>query len=129
VAEEKDLNEYERGRAMKKITQLRGKLLLTAGYFAVLLILRRLDVQCIFLSWFHIPCPGCGMSRAFAAALRFDFLEAFAYHPMFWSMPILYLYYLIDGGVFRSKKINRAILVSIAVGFAVQWVMKIVNYC
>ena len=114
---------------MKKITQLRGKLLLTAGYFGALLILHWLDAQCIFLSWFHIPCPGCGMSRAFAAALRFDFREAFAYHPMFWSMPILYLYYLIDGGVFRSKKVNTAILVFIAVGFVVQWVIKIVNFC
>ncbi|MDR0850900.1 MAG: DUF2752 domain-containing protein [Clostridiales Family XIII bacterium] len=30
-----------------------------------------------------IPCPGCGMTRAFLAAARFDFAEAFLYHPLF----------------------------------------------
>jgi hypothetical protein len=30
-----------------------------------------------------IPCPGCGMTHAFLAAFRFDFTEAFRWHPLF----------------------------------------------
>jgi hypothetical protein len=30
-----------------------------------------------------IPCPGCGMTHAFLAAFRFDFADAFRWHPLF----------------------------------------------
>ena len=30
-----------------------------------------------------IPCPGCGMTRAFASLLHLDFARAFHYHPLF----------------------------------------------
>jgi len=30
-----------------------------------------------------IPCPGCGMSRAYKSLLRFDIVSAFEYHPLF----------------------------------------------
>ena len=35
-----------------------------------------------------IACPGCGMTRAWIAVLRFDFSTAFAYHPLFFIGPI-----------------------------------------
>lgn len=36
-----------------------------------------------------IPCPGCGLSRAFLALLHLDLAGAFSFHPMFWAVPIL----------------------------------------
>lgn len=30
----------------------------------------------------HIPCPGCGMTRATLAALRGDFAASFRFHPL-----------------------------------------------
>ena len=68
------------------------------------------------------------MTRACLAALRLDFMTAFSFHPMFWSMPLLYLYFLTDNGVFRKKWINRLVLSVIAFGFLVTWVEKIILF-
>ena len=35
-----------------------------------------------------ISCVGCGMSRAWMAFLHLDIAKAFAYHPLFWLVPI-----------------------------------------
>ena len=35
-----------------------------------------------------ISCAGCGMSRAWMAFLQLDIAKAFAYHPLFWLVPI-----------------------------------------
>ncbi len=34
-----------------------------------------------------ISCAGCGMTRAWAAALRLDFAAAASFHPLWWSIP------------------------------------------
>ena len=33
------------------------------------------------------PCPGCGMTRAWIAALHLDFAQAMRMHPLFWLFP------------------------------------------
>ena len=40
-----------------------------------------------------ISCAGCGMSRAWMAFLHLDIAKAFAYHPLFWLVPIACLLY------------------------------------
>ncbi len=42
---------------------------------------------------FGVPCPGCGMTRAFQCALRLDFAGAFYYHPLFFIVPPAVLYF------------------------------------
>ena len=111
-----------------KISYLKEKLILTAAYFAAVALLAYLGVSCLSLTFLHIPCPGCGMTRAWLAALRLDFGAAFAYHPMFWSMPILYAYFLLDHGILASKRLNKLVLWSICIGFIIQWIAKIVEY-
>ena len=34
-----------------------------------------------------VSCAGCGMTRAWLAALAGDWAEAFFYHPLFWMVP------------------------------------------
>lgn len=104
------------------------KLLMTAGYLGLLCIFYYFKIQCFFLTLFHIPCPGCGMSRALLAALRLDFRSAFDYHLMFWSVPLLYLYFLLDGRVFGSKFINRAVFIFILSGFVINWIFSLINH-
>ncbi len=67
------------------------------------------------------------MTRAVIAAVKFDLSGAFAYHPMFWSMPVLYLYFLFDRGLFKKKIYNVILLGSIALGFLVNWVSNIIS--
>ena len=53
---------------------------------------------------FGIPCPSCGMTRAFLSAAKLDFKAAFYYHPLFGIIGIELVYL-----IFRKlilKKIN-----------------------
>lgn len=36
---------------------------------------------CMFVKYFHIECPGCGMQRAFIALLRGDLLHSIQLFP------------------------------------------------
>ena len=65
------------------------------------------------------------MLSACLAALRLDFREAFCFHPMFWSVPILALYVIFEGKLFKKKYVNILVITLIAIGFAVQYVLKL----
>ena len=40
------------------------------------------------MSTVGLPCPGCGMTRAFFCLLHLDIKSAFYYHPLFWFVPV-----------------------------------------
>ena len=50
-----------------------------------------------------ISCAGCGMSRAWMAFLQLDIAKAFAYHPLFWLVPIAVIVLLCK---FTIKKVR-----------------------
>ena len=52
-----------------------------------------------------ISCAGCGMSRAWLAFLQLDMAKAFAYHPLFWLVPITVIVLLC-----KSKIYTKALL-------------------
>ena len=110
---------------MKRIKELKNVLLLTAIYVILLIIFQLLGLNCIFKHFLHIPCPGCGMSRAIYSALRLDFTAAFSYHPMFWSIPVLYLYLLFGGKLFNKKWIDLPVLIIIGIGFLINWIVNL----
>lgn len=105
-----------------KITNLKGKLVAIATVLAVAIILWFFKVPCIFKALFKMECIGCGMTRAVISALKFDFAAAFSYHKMFWSLPVLVIYFLADGKVFKNKIINITVLLLIGIGFLLNWV-------
>ena len=109
----------------RKIKDKKQKILFTLAYIASLLIFRLFHITCFFNSLFGIPCPGCGMTRAVTSAIRFDFISAFQYHAMFWSIPVLYLYFLYDGHLFKNKILNKTVFIIIATGFLINWAVKI----
>lgn len=37
---------------------------------------------CLVKDFLHLPCPGCGMTRALACVFHGRFLDAFHYNPM-----------------------------------------------
>lgn len=107
-----------------KISYWKEKLIFTAAYLGLVVGLWWLGVPCLFQAVLKIPCPGCGMTRALLAVLRLDLAAAFAFHPMVWSLPILYAYFLLDRGIFRNKFWDSAVLIGIAAGFLVQWIAR-----
>ena len=110
---------------MPKIKQPVLKVIVTALYLAAVTVLYLSPISCIFIELFGIRCIGCGMTRALLCALRFDFASAFNYHAMFWSVPVLFLYFLFDGNLFKNKAVNRAVFIVIAVGFIINWIVKL----
>lgn len=55
-----------------------------------------------------ISCPGCGMTRSVIALLRFDFKNAFMYHPLFLLVFIFCIIYLLKRYI--NKKVYTTIM-------------------
>ncbi len=110
---------------MKKISYLKIKIFATISYIVLLFVAAKLGFSCIFRICFGIECPGCGMTRAFRALTEFDIVSAFKYHPMFWSIPIVYIYILFDHPVI-TKKIDHWVLVIVLIGFIINWLFRII---
>ena len=72
---------------MKKICY--GVLFLGEGVFGYLLLCSKISFPCLFQLIFKIPCPGCGMTRAFRALMQFHLGEACSYH--IFSIPFFLL--------------------------------------
>jgi len=100
-------------------------LLIGAGLFGF----RLLGITCLWLEALRFPCPGCGFTRALGYALRGQFSAAWAYHPMFWSAPLLVLQFFADGRLFRREVLNRICLWVLLVGFGSVWVLRLALNC
>lgn len=109
-----------------KISNPKQKVLQLAGFAAIIVVFWILRIPCVWQALLGIPCAGCGMTRATFCALKLDFAEAFGYHRMFWSTPILLGYFLYDGKLFPNRLLNYGILILIGVGFLVNWVLNLV---
>lgn len=97
--------------------------------FVAWLALYLLDIGCVFRLMTGIPCPGCGMTRAWLAALRLDFAAAFAYHPLFWVVPIAFVLVFVREEVTSSKLkrgIDIAVIVLCVLVVAV-WIVRLIN--
>lgn len=72
-----------------------------------------------------IPCPGCGMSRAWLAVLRLDVPEAFRCHPMFWAVPVFFWLFWKDFRPFRRRWRNAAAVILLTAGLVVCWLIRL----
>lgn len=112
---------------MKKIKNLKGKLIFTIFYLIIILLAFKLNISCIYKRFLNIPCPGCGMTRAFLSLIKLDLYAAFQYNSMIFLMPILYLYFLFDGSLLKNKRINMIIFIVIMLGLLINWLWKILK--
>ena len=115
---------YDRGKGMK-IKNLGGKLTVTAAIIAAVILYGLLDITCPIKELTGIPCPGCGMTRAYLSLLQGDISAAFAFHPLFPTVPVAYLMLWTDGRLVGHKWVDRGILIAIAVGFVAIWIGRI----
>ena len=106
---------------MNKPTIDKGKILFIFSFVAIVAIMYVVKFGCVYQRLFGVTCLGCGMTRAVISAIKLDFVSAYSYHKMFWSLPICALYFFCDGKPFKSKFINIAIIVIIGVGFLINW--------
>ena len=68
-----------------------------------------LHIPCPFRYATGIPCPGCGMTRAYLLVFEGDFAGAFAMHPLWPLIPIaLVLLAVFHGGATIPPCLSRA---------------------
>lgn len=72
-------------------------------------------VICPFRALTGLPCPGCGMTRAFLALGRLDIAEAFSQNPLSLPLAALLLLYLAGRvpGFLRSARLQGAALAGV----------------
>ena len=83
------------------------------------------SLPCPFVKFLHIPCLGCGMSRAWLSVLRLDFAAAFDYHLMFWSVPPMVVCFWLNWEPFTKKWANTLLYALVLSGFAVNWLVHL----
>ncbi|MBQ9838748.1 MAG: DUF2752 domain-containing protein [Oscillospiraceae bacterium] len=110
-----------------QIKNPKDKLLTLAILAGALVLYVLLKIPCPTWYFLHIPCPCCGMTRAWLRLLQLDFSGAFRMHGMFWSVPYLLLHYLFDGKLLPGKYTDKILLAMIGLGFAVNWILRLIN--
>ena len=104
------------------------KLGILAAFALLLFVWWRKDWGCLLQRNTGIPCPGCGLTRAWLAAVKLDFAAALSWHPMFWSVPALVWFLFYDLEPLGSRRWNRWILGLILAGWALAYGWKLVTY-
>jgi len=71
-------------------------------------------IGCPFRFFFGVPCPGCGMTRAWTALFKGDIAGAFRWHPLFLVIPAFVLLLTVKKGrVFQNKRLNTAFSITL----------------
>ena len=103
---------------------MKKKLLLGIGIVLVLGIRIVIGRTCILRNIVGLPCPTCGMTRAYYALLGGDLHTAFSYHPLFWSVPVIGLLVLFIKRL-RENKLFWTIVIGI---FIVVYIVRMFLY-
>lgn len=84
-----------------------------------------LPSPCYLWEMFHIPCPLCGMTRAFVCCAHGNFAEAMIWHPLgplTFFLTAIFLVMTLVGFAFRPRKWQIATLASVFVAF---WILRL----
>ena len=121
IIEEKMLNRLK----ISKTEQIFFKGAVTAAVLLAGIFALFYGIPCPFAKM-GIPCFGCGMTHAFRAALSLDFSAAFRANGMFWSVPLLWAYWVADFRLFSKKAVNDGFFAAIIVGYIVDYCLRII---
>lgn len=72
-----------------------------------------------------ISCAGCGMTRAWIAIIRGNIEDAFYYHPMWWSVPIVLFLTLIRNSL--TKRVYRIVMCIFVIMFCLVYIYRLFN--
>lgn len=98
---------------------------LLAGY-ALFVRFTGFGIPCIFNRYFRIKCPACGLSRAAACIIAFDFSGAFELN-LIWPLYLIYGIWVFSSAAFRYIKYGERLALPnpIWVNYAV-WIAMLV---
>lgn len=96
-----------------------------AAVAAVYAALHFLGFGCPIKALTGVSCAGCGMTRAWLAALSGDFAAAFAFHPLFWVVPPAVLVFLLRRRL--PRRLVRALLWTVAIAFVAVYAVRLAD--
>ena len=79
-------------------------------FCAIPILLYVTGIGCPIKFWTGVSCPGCGMTRAWLAAISGRLDLAVAYHPLFWTVPLI-----VVTALFRERIPRRLYVVTLIV--------------
>ncbi len=89
------------------------------------------QTTCVFRSTIGIPCPGCGLSRAFVYLLQGQWRQALLYHPLFWLVPPVFLTWA-GLSLFMPEKMNSGwfnrVLIVIGMLFIAVYIYRMIVF-
>lgn len=103
------------------LSRLKGLVMVVALYYIVAWF-----IGCPVRFFLGISCPGCGITRAWLAALTLDFHQAFSLHPLFWMVPFLILAVLFEDKLASSRW--RYVVVLICLIFIAVFFVRLIGY-
>ncbi len=102
------------------------KLTVAAAIVSAAALLSVSGIGCPIRFLFGIPCPGCGTTRACAAALHGDFAEAFRWHPLFIVAVPAFIYIALgDYPLFGSVRRETVFCVALGLAFLAVYLIRI----
>ena len=68
----------------------------------------QIPIFCPIYEFFHLYCPGCGVTRMIQSFFKGDFYQSFRYNPLlFVTLPFFLLYFLYSYYCKRFRKQNK----------------------
>ena len=111
------------GNTYKRKSHRRIEVITSVAAVVVLyVILESFGVTCPIKYITGISCAGCGMSRAWMAFLQLDIAKAFAYHPLFWLVPIAVIVLLCKSKI--NIKFYKIFMFTIAGAFVIVYLYR-----
>ena len=100
------------------------------GLILIFLLFIKFKIPCIFKEIFNIPCPSCGMTRAFISILKFNFIDAIKYNilsiPLFILIILYYILNIID--IISNKQYLNKFIHIIIKNYHIIIIILIINW-
>ncbi len=99
----------------------------TVALTAMLIKLKISGLDCLIKALSGIPCPTCGMTRAYKALLKGDLVLAFIYNPAFPTYPAAIIFCILTLVSKKRKRLFATLFFAmIFILFAV-WLIRLIN--
>ena len=83
------------------------------------------DVGCVTKAIFGVPCPVCGMTRAYLSLLTFDLNAALKYNPYFWMFPLICISGILAATDKKRKKQWLITFFSLLTLLIIFWIVRL----
>lgn len=96
--------------------------------FSISIFILLFNTKCVFKSIIGVPCPGCGLTRAWISFIKGNISEAFYWHPLFLMIPALVILILLyfKGSFIKYRRYILIAIVTIVGLYIIVYIVRMV---